>query len=116
MNCGVVCRHGWDPLLLWLWHRPVATAPIRTLAWESPYAAGAAPKMAKKKKEKKTPLARIPHSAVFIPLRFYLGYQEMIVLVFPFIHNHSTCLAIFLFCISWLLWRGMREHPQARIT
>uniref|UniRef100_A0A8D0LU80 NIF system FeS cluster assembly NifU N-terminal domain-containing protein n=2 Tax=Sus scrofa TaxID=9823 RepID=A0A8D0LU80_PIG len=31
---------------------PVATAPIRPLAWESPYAAGAAQEMAKKKKKK----------------------------------------------------------------
>ena len=32
-------------LLLWLWHRPAATAPIRPLAWELPYAVGApAPK------------------------------------------------------------------------
>ena len=29
-----------DPALLWLWHRPAATAPIRPLAWEPPYAAG----------------------------------------------------------------------------
>ena len=28
--------------LLWLWHRPAATAPMRPLAWEPPYAAGAA--------------------------------------------------------------------------
>ena len=31
-----------DPSLLWLWCRLVATAPIRPLAWEPPYAAGAA--------------------------------------------------------------------------
>uniref|UniRef100_A0A8D0YNA3 Uncharacterized protein n=1 Tax=Sus scrofa TaxID=9823 RepID=A0A8D0YNA3_PIG len=35
-------RRGSDPALLWLWRRPVATAPIRPLAWEPPYAAGAA--------------------------------------------------------------------------
>ena len=34
--------------LLWLWRRPVATAPIRPLAWESPYAPGAAQEMAKR--------------------------------------------------------------------
>ena len=28
--------------LLWLWHRPAAVAPIGPLAWEPPYAAGAA--------------------------------------------------------------------------
>ena len=32
-----------------LWCRPAATAPIRPLAWEPPYAAGAAQEMAKKK-------------------------------------------------------------------
>ena len=29
-----------DPELLWLRHRPVATAPIRPLSWEPPYATG----------------------------------------------------------------------------
>ena len=29
-------------MLLWLWRRPAAVAPIRPLAWEPPYAAGAA--------------------------------------------------------------------------
>ena len=48
-----------DPELLWLWCRPVATAPIRPLAWEPPYATGAAlakaedPKKKKKKKKKR---------------------------------------------------------------
>ena len=28
MSCGVGYRHGWDLALLWLWHRPVATALI----------------------------------------------------------------------------------------
>ena len=31
-----------DTALLWLWCRLVATAPIRPLAWEPPYATGAA--------------------------------------------------------------------------
>ena len=42
MSCGVGLRHGLDHALLWLWCRPAATAPIRPLAWEPPYAAGAA--------------------------------------------------------------------------
>ena len=25
-----------DPVLLWLWRRPAATAPIQPLAWEPP--------------------------------------------------------------------------------
>ena len=31
-----------DPALPWLWCRSVARAPIRPLAWESPYAVGTA--------------------------------------------------------------------------
>ena len=31
-----------DPALPWLWCRPAATAPIRLLAWEPPYASGEA--------------------------------------------------------------------------
>ena len=54
VSCGVGRRHGSDPALLWLWHRLAATAPIRPLAREPPYAAGAAPEMAKRQKKKKT--------------------------------------------------------------
>ena len=59
MSCGVGRRCGSDPVLLWLWRRLAATALIRLLAWEPPYAAGAAqemterPKKKKKRKEKK---------------------------------------------------------------
>ena len=53
MSCGVGCRHGSDPALLWLWCRPSATAPIRPLAWEPQHATGAALEKAKKKKKRK---------------------------------------------------------------
>ena len=62
MSCGEGRRRSWDPALLWLWRRPVATAPIRPLAGEPPYAEGAAQEIAttttkdkktKKKKKKK---------------------------------------------------------------
>ena len=42
VSCGVDRRLGSHPTLLWLWLRPVATAPIRPLAWEPPYAVSAA--------------------------------------------------------------------------
>ena len=45
---GVGCRRGSDPALLWLWCRPVATALIQPLAWEPPYAVGAALEKTKK--------------------------------------------------------------------
>ena len=53
MSCGVGHRHGWDPGLLWLWWRPAATAPIRPLAWEPPYATGAALEKAKRQQQQK---------------------------------------------------------------
>ena len=53
MSCGVGHRCGSDPALLWLWCGPVATAPIKPLAWEPPYAAGAAQEIATTTKDKK---------------------------------------------------------------
>ena len=50
MSGGVAHRHGSDSELLWLWHRTAATTPIGPLAWEPPYASGAALKSGKKKK------------------------------------------------------------------
>ena len=54
MSCGVDRRHGSDLALLWLWLwcRPAATALIRPLAWEPPYAVDVALKKTKKKKGK----------------------------------------------------------------
>ena len=49
MSCGVCGVQGLDPTLLWLWRRPAAAAPIGPLAWESPYAEGAALKRKIKK-------------------------------------------------------------------
>ena len=51
MSCGVGHRHGSDPMLLWLWCRPAATARIGPLAWEPPYAVGPALKRQKDKKK-----------------------------------------------------------------
>ena len=49
MSCGVGHRRGLDPVLLWLWRRPAAIAPIRPLAWE-PHGRG--PEKTKDKKKK----------------------------------------------------------------
>ena len=53
VSCGVGCRRGSDPALLRLWRRPVATAPIRPLAWDPPYARAAQENGKKTKKKKK---------------------------------------------------------------
>ena len=52
VSCGVGCRHCSDPALLWLWHGPASIVLIRPLAWEPPYAAGAAQVIAKRQKQK----------------------------------------------------------------
>ena len=51
MSCGVGRTHGSDLMLLW--QRPAAVALIQPLAWEPPYATGAAPK-SKKQTNKQT--------------------------------------------------------------
>ena len=52
MSCGVGHRQDSDPVLLWLWCRTAATAPIRPLAWEPLYAAGVALEKTKRQKIK----------------------------------------------------------------
>ena len=53
MSSGVgrICSS--DLALLCLWHRPAVTAPIRPLAWETPYAMGTDLKEDKRQKKKK---------------------------------------------------------------
>ena len=53
VSCGTGHGHGLDPTLLWVWHRPAATAPIQHLAWDLPGAVGATLKRQKRKKERK---------------------------------------------------------------
>ena len=49
MSCGVGCRRGSDPMLLWLVAWLAAVAPLQSLAWELPYATDADLKSKKKK-------------------------------------------------------------------
>ena len=53
MTYGVGRRHGSDLVLLWLWRRLVATAPIGPPAWEPPHAASVALEKTKRPKKKK---------------------------------------------------------------
>ena len=55
VSCGVGSTHGLDLVLLWLWCRPAAVAPIGPLAWELSYPVGAAlTSKTKTKQNKKT--------------------------------------------------------------
>ena len=51
MSLDVVCRHGSDLVLLWLWCTLAATAQIRPLAWESPHATSSALKKQKEQQQ-----------------------------------------------------------------
>ena len=51
---------------LWLWYRPTATVPIGPLAWEPPYATGAALKGPKDQKKKKKILKLRWQEGVFL--------------------------------------------------
>ena len=55
MSRGIGHRCSLDLVLLWLWCRPVATTPIRPLAWELSCAADAALKSKEKQKQKHWP-------------------------------------------------------------
>ena len=55
VSCDVGHRHGLNPSLLWLWHRPTCIAPIQPLAWELPYVTSVDLKRTKKTKTKTTP-------------------------------------------------------------
>ena len=50
MSHSVRHRCSSDLVLLWLWRRPEAAAPIQPLAWELLYAAGLPPRPKRKKK------------------------------------------------------------------
>ena len=52
MSCGVGHRCGLDLELLWLWCRLAATALIRPLPWEPPYAVSVALKSSKKERKR----------------------------------------------------------------
>ena len=46
-SCSACRKGSLDPAMLWLWYWPATAALIRPLAWELPYAIGAALKRKK---------------------------------------------------------------------
>ena len=93
MSCDVGRRRGSDLVLMWLWLRPAATAPIRLLAWEPPYASGAALKGQKTKdKKKKKKIKKIRLNA----FKMLLSYSEIMSPHFKAIYE--LCASIFFNC------------------
>ena len=72
MHCGIGQRHGSDPALLRLWCRPAAVVLIRSLAWVTPYAAGAALKQTNKQTNKQKPWLQIAYVEILVlPIIFF---------------------------------------------
>ena len=84
MSYGVAGRWGSDPALLWLWCRSEATAPIRSLAWELPYAAGVALKKERERERK------IPYDIAYMWNLKY-GIDEPIYRTETHNHGEQTC-------------------------
>ena len=72
MSCCIGHRCGLDPVLLWLWCRPEAAAPILFLASELPYASGI---LKRKEKEKNIPSLSNFHvyTAVLLMMTLFSG-------------------------------------------
>ena len=103
MSCGVDRRHGSDPMLLWLWCRLAATAPIRPLVWEPPYAVGSGLRKGKKTKKKKKKKKRNTHDGRISYNIFDLLAQLMLYPVSRVNINHCQCCWVQLFCAYMIL-------------
>ena len=71
-------RCGWGLVLLWLWCRLAAAAPIPPLAWKPTYAAGEAikkKKLKKKKERKKLEITQLKDSTELISLNVKRGLK-----------------------------------------
>ena len=77
MSCGVGCRPGSDLVLLRLWPKLAASAPIGLLAWKLPCALGLALKKKKKKRnlltESQIAMAVCVQSPTQYPLQWVKG-------------------------------------------
>ena len=87
VSCGVGQRCSSDPVLLCLWRRLVAVAPIRLLAWESPYTVSTVLKKTKDKKKKKK---KRKSQGLVLYISFYFNskeqYTHIYVLTCIFVH------------------------------
>ena len=97
------CRCGSDLALLWLWHGPEATAPIRPLAWESPYTGGTALKIQQQQQQNPSrfpPFLSVTYILNWLPLnsvQLYLSQSRrqikcLCLLMNNFIDNLIVCI------------------------
>ena len=85
-SCTVGCRCSSDPVLLCMWCRPVAAAPVQPLAWVLPYAIGVASKKAKKK-EKKIIAMILLFTYIYFYILFYIYYLHLYIRIINYISH-----------------------------
>ena len=117
MSCRIGCRRGSGPALLWLWCRLAAVAPIRPLAWEPPYATGAALKKTKGKKNcylfAKCQYQRDkPLSHMFTDLHKDFSNGEVACDGLTLPPNTSETFKIYSKIINWPHWRATRKGTE----
>ena len=100
MSRGIGRRLGSDPVLLCLWCRPAATALIHPLAWEPPYAEGAALKR-QKGKNKQTNKQTNKSCKLFINLscHFCIFSQSIYHHQTYYVFHVSTFLSIYIYFV-----------------
>ena len=99
MRCAVGRRRSLDPELLWLWCRQAATALIRSLAWEPPYAVGVA--LEKDKKKKKNSVEKGTQSPS--PAHFRLAFSQSGSQCFQQMHRFNTTVQMLALPLSMFL-------------
>ena len=121
MSCGVGCRHRLDPTLLCLWRGPVATAPIRPLAWEPPCAARVAQEMAKrqknKTKQKKTFPIIVLRAERMKHFQFKCGHIGLLCLALVEVSEaefHHYFVKTTIFCFVFGRAQGVWKNPGQR--
>ena len=96
MSYGVGCRCGSDLSLLWLWRRLAAVALIQALAWEPPYAVGAALKGQKDKNKIKNISASLPLSLFKSFSSFYETFSlSFFILLYFFLFKKFKIFILF---------------------
>ena len=103
MSWGMGHRCGSDLVLLWLWHKPAAAAPVQLLAWEFPYAADAALKWKSKTKQKNIYTRKHICACIYITNGYYVW--KTMLLIFPTFWEWASAFSSESWCsyLSWVL-------------
>ena len=108
MSCGVGRRRGSDPVLLWLWYRLVATAPIGPFTWDPPHATGVALEKAKRQKyhKKKLLCEKVFHS---VAISAHVVIEHLLCVGYYSRRSGQSREPDTVIPLSWILCSRMRD-------